>query len=264
MPRNRSDAALSWDAHSAFEPRDGLSGFDALINLSGEPIAQRFTEAHKKRVIESRVGAGAAAIDGLRHAKPRPKVLLNASAIGLYGPRDQTPIDETAQAGVGFLAETTSAWEKAAEPARELGVRVVYLRIGIVLSPKGGALGKMLPAFKAGVGGRLGPGDQGMSWIHIDDLVAAIAHCLEHDNLSGPVNLTAPAPVSNAAFTKALGRVLHRPTFLPVPAFGLKAIFGQMAQPLLLEGAYVLPRALQDSGFVFRHETIEAALADLL
>lgn len=264
VPRNRSDAALSWDAQSAFTPRDGLSGFDALINLSGEPIAQRFTEAHKKRVVDSRVGAGTAAIDGLRHAEPRPKVLLNASAIGFYGAQGREPVDETTPCGPGFLGETTRAWEQAAAEAEQLGVRVVYLRIGVVLSPEGGALAKMLPAFKAGVGGRLGSGEQGMSFVHIDDLIAGIAFCLEHPTIEGPVNLCAPNPVSNAEFTKALGRALHRPTIIPVPGFGLKAIFGEMAQPLLLDGAYVLPKVLQEHGFTFQYETIDATLTDLL
>lgn len=263
VPRKHSEG-LSWDAKTGFSPQDGLSGFDALINLSGEPIAKRFTEDHKRRVISSRVGAGAAALDGLKHASPRPKVLLNASAIGFYGSQGLAPVDETTGTGPGFLGETTRLWEESVASAPELDVRLVYLRIGVVLTLEGGALAKMLPAFKAGVGGRLGGGDQGMSWIHIDDLIAAIVFCLENEAVEGPVNLTAPKPVPNAEFTKELGKALRRPTIFPVPGFGLKAIFGEMAQPLLLDGAYVLPKVLEEHGFKFEYDTIDVALANLL
>jgi uncharacterized protein (TIGR01777 family) len=255
---------IVWDARSQGDWARELDGADAVVNLSGEPIAgRRWSAAQKVNLANSRIYSTRAIVDAISRAQFKPKTLVNASAIGIYGPRDASPIDESAQAGQGFLAAVCAQWEKEALKAEKSGARVVLLRTGIVLDPSGGALAKMLPPFCLGLGGPLGSGEQMMSWVHIDDEVAAIRACLENTALKGPVNLTAPHPVTMKEFARALGRALHRPAAAPVPAFVLKIALGEMSE-MLLTGQNVVPRKLQDAGFSFRYPDLDGALKDLL
>ena len=249
------------------EMAGSLEGADAVFNLAGASIAgKRWSEAYKRELVESRTGTTARIVEAIGRCAVKPRVLVNASAIGWYGPRSADPIDETAGPSSTFLAELCKAWEAAAEGAAASGVRVVKLRTGIVLAGEGGALPKMAFPVKIFQGAKLGRGDQGFSWIHIDDLVAMYLMAALEPGWSGPINATGPEPVSNAAFTKLLGRQLHRP-ILPVPAFlttlALKALVGGLSAELL-EGAYVLPGRARALGFAFRHKTAAAALEDLI
>jgi len=238
-----------------------VDGLDAVVNLAGANVgAGRWTEARKREILESRVRTTEAVVAGILRAGHRPSVLVNGSATGFYGDRGEAPVDESSSRGTGFLAEVVEAWEAATRPAEEAGVRVVRLRTGVVLSPDGGALGKMLPVFKAGAGGRLGSGRQVFSWIALEDVVGAIHFALRTPSFQGVANLTAPEPVTNAGFTHVLGRVLHRPTVASVPAPVIRAIFGEMGQESVLSGANVVPRALLDAGFRFRWPGLEDAL----
>jgi uncharacterized protein (TIGR01777 family) len=187
-----------------------------------------------------------------------------ASAIGFYGERGASPVDETDSAGTGFLADTCQEWEAACQPARDAGLRVVNMRLGVVLSPKGGALQKMLTPFKLGAGGRIGDGKQYWSWVALDDVTGAFLHAIEHDSLSGPINAVAPQAVDNAEFTKVLGKVLKRPTIFPMPAFAARLALGEMADELLLTSTHVLPKVLTESGYEFRYPSLEPALRHLL
>jgi uncharacterized protein (TIGR01777 family) len=245
-------------ALSSFEP-------DAVVHLAGESIAAgRWTPQRKAAIRESRI-AGTALLAGALAAMRRPpKVLVSASAVGFYGDRRGEAIDEGSPPGQGFLAETCRAWEGATAAAAGRGIRVVHLRTGMVLAAHGGALARMLPFFRLGLGGPLGDGRQYVSWIALPDLVASIRHVLMHDGLSGPVNATSPFPATNAEFTRALGRVLSRPAFLPAPAPLLRLAFGEMADALLLSGARVHPRRLEESGFTFRYPQLEPALKAVL
>lgn len=260
--RRNADAPLRWSVEDGFDPPSALSGYDALVHLAGENIAGgRWTEARKQSIRASRVEGTRRVVEALRAASPRPGVFVSMSAVGYYGARGSTELDEHSDPGTGYLADVCTEWEAEAKAAASLeGTRVALLRLGTVLGD-GGALAKMMPAFKLGAGGRLGAGDQYMSWIHIDDVVRAVLHVLEHPECEGPYNLTAPEPATNAAFTQALGRALHRPTVIPVPKFALKAMFGEMAEHLLLTGQRVLPRRLLEAGFSFRHPDLDAALA---
>jgi uncharacterized protein (TIGR01777 family) len=251
---------IRWDPTAGEIDSQSLEGLDALFHLSGENIAGRFTDSHKRAVTESRVSSTGLIARTLAKLARKPKALICASAIGYYGDRGDEPLDESSPPGTGFLPDVCVAWEAAAEPARQAGLRVCHVRVGVVLSTKGGALKELLTPFKLGVGGRLGSGKQFMSWIDYDDIVGAFGHCLVTDELRGPVNGTGPAPVSNAEFTKVLGRVLHRPTLFPLPAAVIRTLFGEMGQVLLLEGARVAPTALEKSGYRFRFSTLEAAL----
>ena len=246
------------------EERDRQTdGADAVINLSGEPIAGgRWTKARKKELITSRLQTTRAWAKAIGKARVRPKVFINASATGYYGPRDDAPVDESAPAGMGFLADLCKEWERQAMKAESLDSRVVLLRTGIVLGRQGGALGKMLLPFKMGLGGPLGSGKQMMSWIHLDDEVSAIRHVLETPSIRGPVNLTAPNPVRMSEFAKCLGKALRRPALIPVPAFALRILLGEMSG-LLLTGQNVIPGALCHSGFQFKFSRLEPALLDL-
>lgn len=259
------EAAVAWDPQAGTLDPAALEGFDAVVHLAGENIgAGRWTAARKARIRGSRVrGTGllCAALAGLDR---KPKVLAAASAVGIYGHRGDEELDEESPPGDGFLPELCRAWEKAAEPAAQAGIRVVNLRMGLVLAREGGALARMLPLFRLGLGGRLGSGAQWMSWITLDDVTAAIAHVLGAEALSGPVNLTAPRPATNRDFTKALARVLRRPAVLPAPAFALRLALGEMADALLLASARVLPRRLAQSGFQFADPLLEPALRRLL
>jgi uncharacterized protein (TIGR01777 family) len=257
--------AIGWDPKAGTIDAARLEGVDAVVHLAGAGIGdRRWNDAYKRELVDSRVlGTGLIARTLAGLTRP-PQVLVSASAVGWYGDRGEEVLDETSAPGTGFLAELCQQWEAAADPAREAGIRVAHTRSGVVLSPRGGALKKELPLFKLGLGGRFGSGRQWQSWIALDDEIAAITHLLTAE-VDGPVNLTAPVPVTNADMTKALGAVLHRPTVLPVPAFGPKLLLGpELAAVLLYEGQRVLPRVLEASGFSFSHPTVEEALLALL
>jgi len=254
-----------WDPDTGKLETSSLTKTDAVINLAGENIAgSRWTDEHKKRIRESRVRGTQLLSESLAQLGVPPRVLVSASAVGFYGSRGDEVLTEESPAGSGFLPEVCKEWEAATEPARQKGIRVVNLRIGMVLSGKGGALTAMLPAFKAGAGGKIGDGRQFVSWIAIDDLTRAISHAVITESLSGPVNTTSPNPVRNLELTKALGKVLGRPAIVPVPAFGIRLMFGEMADALLLASQRVHPTRLEASGFNFQFPEIEPALRHVL
>lgn len=243
-----------------------LEELDALVHLAGEPVGKRWTAARKRAIRTSRVAGTKTLVAALRAARRRPARLLAASAVGFYGPRGDEELDENALPGTDFLAEVCTEWEEASTGARQAEVETVLMRIGVVLSPRGGALATMLPPFRMGVGGRVGSGRQWMPWIHLDDVATAMVHLLEAPagSLEPVYNLTAPNPVTNADFTSALGKALRRPAILPVPGFGMQLAFGEMAGALLLSGQRVVPRRLLASGFEFQHPEIGPALMDLV
>ena len=253
---------VHWNPERGELDTRSLEGVDAVVHLAGETIAERWTREKKERIRTSRVAGTRFLVDGLKRLSKRPSVLIGSSAVGFYGNRGDEELDEGSPPGTGFLPEICQAWEAEVARASELGMRAVRLRTGIVLSTKGGALAKMLLPFKLGLGGPVGSGSQWMSWIHIDDVVGGYHFALHHADLSGAANLTAPQPVRNADFTRALGRALGRPAFLPAPGFALKLIFGEMAQDLLLDGQRVLPRRLESAGYQFQHTGVDDALAD--
>ncbi len=256
---------VRWDPAAGTIDADGLEGLDAVVHLAGENIAaRRWSSRQKDRIRRSRVDGTRLIAQTLAALDRPPELLVNASAIGFYGDRGEEILDEDSPAGSGFLAESCVAWEAATEPARRASVRVALLRIGVVLSPEGGALRRMLPVFRLGLGGRLGHGRQFMSWIALDDLIGAVGHVLHDPTLVGPINVVAPTAVRNREFTRVLGRVLRRPTAFPVPALLLRLALGQMAQELLLGGARIRPARLQRAGFSFRRGDLEAALGSLL
>jgi len=246
---------------AALFPAPDLGGCDAAVNLAGEPINQRWSAAARRRILVSRVEATSAVAEAARRSGT-VKVMVSASATGFYGARGDEALDENSSPGSDFTAQVCSAWEEAARPAAQAGLRLALLRIGVVLHPDGGALQKMLPPFKLGLAGRLGSGRQWMSWVHRDDVVSLVLHALRTDAASGPLNATAPEPVTNADFTTALGRALHRPTFLRAPAAALRLALGEMST-LLLDGQKVFPRRTLETGFHFAYPTLEAALAQL-
>ena len=251
---------VSWDPASRRLDVRALDGVDTMIHLAGASVAERWTARHKREILESRVAGTRLVAESCARMQTRPEVLVCASAIGIYGDRGDTSLDEQSTLGDDFLAEVVQAWERAAAPAREAGIRVVHMRAGIVLNPSGGALAKMIPAFQLGAGGRLGSGRQWMSWVSREDLIGAIHHVLQSTGIAGPVNVTAPEPVTNASFTETLGRILHRPTLAAVPAFALRTIFGEMAQGTILASQRVRPAVLARSGFQFLHPTLSSAL----
>lgn len=257
---------VRWDPMGGTIDAAGLDGHDAVVNLAGPGIGDhRWTDDYKRLVRDARVKGTDLLARTLASLDRPPAVLATGSAVGYYGDRGDEDLTETSGPGSGFLAELVRDWEAAAAPAAEAGIRVVHLRTGIVLSAGGGALKKMLLPFRLGVGGRLGSGRQWFSWISIDDQVGAILHALAGGDVRGPVNFTAPAPVTNAVLTKALGRALHRPTVVPVPRFALRALLGvQLADEMVLGGQRVLPAALETSGYQFRHPTLDEALAAVL
>ena len=262
--RTQGPTDLKWDPMAGV--MDPLpDGLRAVVHLAGESIAEgRWTQAKMARIRESRVQGTRLLAEGLARLPEPPPVLVCASAIGFYGEGGDRIQTEEAARGAGFLADVCADWEQATQPAADAGMRVVQLRIGVVLAPDGGALKKMLPPFKLGLGGRLGSGDQYMSWIHIEDLVHAICKSIDDPSLAGPVNATSPQPVRNQEFTKTLGRVLRRPTIFPLPAFMARLALGKMADELLLASMRVKPERLLDSGFAFRHPNLDGALRDLL
>lgn len=265
LTTDRHDVVRVPRNHDAEIDVGALEGTDAVVHLAGVGIAdKRWTEDHKKRVLESRVKGTERVADAIA-AMTRPPTLLSASAVGYYGNRGSEELTEASSPGKGYLADVCVAWERATAAAESAGARVAHLRTGIVLTPTGGALGKQLPLFKAGLGGRLGGGQQYQSWIALADEVGAIVFALTHPEVRGAINLTAPNPVTNAEFTKALGRALHRPAVLAVPPVALKLAMGtQMAEEMLLSGAKVRPRALEHAGYRFQFPTLDAALTAIL
>jgi uncharacterized protein (TIGR01777 family) len=257
---------LQWDPAAGTIDAAGLEGHDAVVHLAGVGIGDhKWTDQHKAAVLDSRVQGTSLLANTLAGLDRPPAVLASASAVGYYGDRGAQPLTESDGPGTGFLADVVQQWEKAAEPAGQAGIRVARFRSGVVLSDTGGALDKQLLAFKMGLGGRIGSGEQYLSWISLDDEVAAIRHLLTTETIEGAVNLTAPAPVTNGEFTKALGAALGRPTVLPVPKLALHAMFGkEMVAEMLLAGQRVLPAVLEGSGFAFTDIEIESALRRIL
>jgi uncharacterized protein (TIGR01777 family) len=255
---------LSWDpAKQEIESRK-LEGMDAVVHLGGESIMGRWTEEKKRRILESRVQGTDLLSRTLSGLAQKPRVLICASAMGYYGDRQEAWLTEESSPGKNFLSQVCQAWEKACEPAVKAGIRVAHIRIGMVLSPGGGALKKMLLPFKLGLGGKIGSGAQYMSWVTLDDLLKIMEFSMTHDEVKGPVNAVGPEPVTNFDFTKTLGRVLHRPTIFPMPAFAARLVFGQMADELLLSSTRVKPEKLLKAGFRFDHAYLESALKHLL
>jgi uncharacterized protein len=245
-------------------PEAALAGADAVVHLLGEPVAQRWTSESKEAIRRSRVASTRCLVDGLLALAPdrRPAALVSQSASGFYGPRGDEPLSEDAPPGDDFLAGVVVGWEgEAMRAAAEL--RVAVTRTGVVLSPEGGALAKMLPFFRLGIGGPVAGGRQYVPWIHLDDVVGALLFCLDDAQATGPVNLASPNPVTNAELSRTLGRVLNRPAVLPVPAFALKVLYGEMAQ-IVVTGQRVVPSRLKQLGYEFRHPDLEAALRDVL
>jgi hypothetical protein len=255
---------IGWDPESGRLDRDAVSGLDAVVHLAGENLAGRWTEAHRRRIRRSRVEGTALLATTLARAALPPRVLVSASAIGIYGHRGDEVLDETSPPGQGFLPEVGRAWEAAAGPARDAGIRTVLARFGLVLSRRGGVLRQMLPPFELGLGARLGDGRQWMSWIGLDDALGALLHALSCDELAGPANLVAPEPVRNAVFTEQLARVLRRPAIFAIPGFALRLLFDGLADEGLLASTRVRPAALEATGYRFRHPTLEGALRHAL
>lgn len=256
-------SAFRWDAEQGLPPSRALEGTDVVVHLAGEGVAdKRWTEGRKRRILDSRVKGTRHLVEAIRLAAARPSALVAASAVGFYGDAGSEPVTERSRPGAGFLAEVCRAWEAEVERVPD-GVREARIRVGVVLGAGGGALKKMLPPFRLGLGGRLGGGAQYMSWIHLDDLVSLFLHVARTSSVHGPVNGTAPFPVTNAEFTRQLGRALGRPTALPAPAPALRLLLGEMAE-MLLGGQRVLPKAAEASGFRFSFPSLDAALADIV
>jgi uncharacterized protein len=263
--RSAAAGQIMWDPKSGKLDPASLEGCDAVIHLSGAGIGdKRWSDAYRKEILDSRTATTLLLANTIASLQRKPSVFLSGSAIGIYGARGDEQLTETSAHGTGFLADVCKQWEAAAKPAIDAGVRTVFLRTGIVLSPKGGALKKLLPLFRLGIGGKFGNGKQWQSWISMDDEVASIIHLLTA-NVSGAVNLTAPQPVTNAEFTKVLARVVKKPAIVPVPTFAPKILLGgELADALLFTGQRVMPQALTASGYVFKHSTLESALRSLL
>lgn len=262
--RAESGVEIGWNPLAPLSPAK-VSGFDAVVHLAGESIVGRWTEEKKRAIRDSRLQGTRNLAAALAQSDAKPAVLVCASAVGFYGNRGDELLREESPGGQGFLSEVCREWEDASRIAAEAGIRTVNIRIGLVLSAKGGALKRMLTPFKLGLGGRIGSGQQWWSWIHVDDIVRGIHHAIRAESLSGPVNLVAPNPVRNAEFTKVLASVLGRPAFLPVPEFALRLAFGEMAaDELLLASQRVEPAKLTSSGYTFRFRELRAALENLL
>ncbi len=266
LVRESGAKGIFWDPEKAILSASALEGFDAVINLAGENIAgKRWTEKQKEKIKTTRLKTATLLAETMAKLKNKPKVFICASAIGFYGNRANETLDETSNAQAGdFLSDTCEAWENSCKAARDAGIRVVNTRFGIILSPKGGAMAKLLTPFQFGAGGIIGNGKQIMSWIALDDVIYGITYVLQDESISGPVNFTAPKPVTNHEFTKTLGRVLNRPTLFPVPDFAAKLAFGEMADALLLSSQDVRSKKLQASNFKFAYPDLESALRHLL
>jgi uncharacterized protein len=258
--RQGAARAWGWLPETERAPTAAFEEVEAVFHLAGEPVAQgRWTRAKKQRIRDSRVLGTRNLVTTLREMLPRPQVLVCASAIGYYGDRGDQPLDESAPPGQSFLADVCQAWEAEALEAEKLGVRVVLARLGIVLAPRGGALARLLVPFRMGLGGKLGGGEQWMSWVHLDDVVGLLLHAATCKELRGPLNVVSPAPVSNETFTRELGRALSRPTLLQVPRLALSLALGELADALL-ESQRVVPRAAQGSGYAFAYPELGSAL----
>lgn len=256
---------IQWSIEDGFPDASKLEGIDAVVHLAGESVnGLRWTDEKKKAIKESRVRGTHNLVAALSKLKSRPKVLVSASAIGFYGERGDEEITESSASGTGFLADVSKEWESEARRAEDAGIRTVLLRTGIVLSKDGGALGTMLTPFKLGVGGTIGSGKQWMSWISLDDHVRVIEFVIENENIRGAVNAVSPHPVRNEEFTKAMGDVLYRPTFLPLPEFVVSMALGEMGDELLLTSTKVMPKRLEDAGFTFEYPELKPALEHAL
>lgn len=272
LPLNRSVENVEqlpfWDIEQEIiqlNTKEKQEQIDIVIHLAGENIAQDcWTAKKKERIRQSRVKGTRLLAEFFAATAYRPRLMICASAIGFYGDRGQEKLVEHSAKGTGFLADVSHAWEEAAQPARKAGIRVVHTRFGMVFSANGGALAKMLPAFKMGLGGSLGNGSQYISWISLQDAVQAINHIIQQEDLDGPINLVAPHPVTNWQFTKALGKALQRPTFFPIPKFFPSLFLGEMAKEVLFASTRVYPERLEKSGYVFTHPDLDIALPELL
>jgi uncharacterized protein (TIGR01777 family) len=254
--------AYAWDLKNEGVPKPALEGRDAVIHLAGEDVGQRWSKDTKAEILDSREKGTRNLVHSIFDTKPRPKTLICASAAGYYGPRGDEPVDEAEPPGSDWLAEVCARWERQAETAM-LGTRLVIMRTGIVLDAEGGALAKMLPPFKAGLGGPIGSGKQYMPWIHLDDLVGMYLAALDHPTFHGPINASAPEPVTNKQFAKALGRAINRPAVAPVPGFTIKVMYGEMAQ-IVLNGVRLVPGRAAELGYDFQHPDLDEALRDTL
>jgi uncharacterized protein len=261
--RARGDEVVGISLRSGPPSPDALARCDAVVHLAGEEVAQRWTDKARERIRSSRVDGTRGLVQAIAGAQARPRVLVSASAVGYYGHRGDERLDEDAAPGDDFLAQVCVDWEREANAAAEHGVRVVSVRTGVVLSKSGGALAKMLPPFRLGVGGPVAGGRQYLPWIHIDDLVGIYVAAIDNEEWSGPVNAAAPEPVSNAEFSKALGRALHRPAIAPVPALAIRLLYGDMAE-IVTEGQRAIPARALQLGYTFTHADLDEALADAL
>ncbi len=256
---------IEWDAEKGFGDEEKLEDFDAVIHLAGDNIAsENWSEEKKRKIRDSRVVGTRVLVDALKRRIVPPKHFISASAIGFYGNREAELLNEESVVGKGFLPEICEEWESEALKAVNFGARVVLLRTGVVLAKDGGALAKMLTPFKFAVGGVVGSGKQYMSWIALDDVIKIIHFALDNTDLSGAINVTAPNAVTNEEFTRTLGKVINRPTILPIPEFAIKLLFGEMGETLLLEGARVYPQKLLDANFAFDYTDLETALRQIL
>ena len=259
----KSADEIQWDAEKGFsaDEQAKLENFDAVIHLAGDTVeTENWSDEKKRKIEDSRKIGTKVLVDALRQAVNPPKILVSASAVGFYGNRKDEILTEDSPKGEGFFPRVCSQWEEESHKAESFGVRVVTPRIGVVLAKDGGALEKMLTPFKLGVGGVVGSGEQWMSWIALEDLIAIFHFALENESFRGAANATAPSPATNEEFTKTLGKVLHRPTILPIPEFAIKLLFGEMGETLLLQGCRVVPKKLQDAGFKFKYENLEEAM----
>jgi uncharacterized protein len=260
----RRTGEFRWDPEQGYVDPAALHGIDAVVHLAGETVAGRWSEDKKRRILESRVNGTRLVSEATATLGRPPGALVCASAIGVYGDRgDELVTEQSPVSAGGFLADVVRAWEAAAQPARDAGVRVVHTRFGIVQSARGGALKTQLPLFRIGLGGPVGGGRQYVSWVSIDDVVGAIGFALSRTDISGAVNVTAPAPVTQADYARTLGRVLRRPAVLPAPAFAVRLVLGEFANEVL-GGQRVIPQRLSDSGYAFRHRELEPALRHVL
>lgn len=263
--KSTSSETPYWDIENHIIELGAYQKIDVVIHLAGESIAEgRWNQQKKERIKNSRVKGTKLLSEYFSKATYQPKVFISGSAIGFYGSRGEEELSENSQKGTGFLSDVCTQWEEATSKVALSGIRVAKVRFGMVLSSKGGALKKMLFPFKAGFGGIIGDGKQYVSWVTIDDVVGIISHIIKSENLAGAINVVSPTPVTNQIFTKTLGKVLKRPTILPLPAFLAKILLGEMAQELLLSSTKVIPSKLQESGYIYKHATLENALEDML
>jgi uncharacterized protein (TIGR01777 family) len=256
---------IEWHPDRGSIDAPSLEGFDAVINLAGDGIANgRWTEEKKRRILDSRVNGTRLLSETMANVSRKPATFINASAIGFYGSRGDELVDEESGPGEGFLASVCRQWESATAPAEQAGIRVVKLRLGVILTKDGGIMGSMLRPFKLGLGGKVGSGQQVISWVAMDDVVAAIDFILQNESVRGPINVVAPQPVTNEEFTGTLGRVVSRPTFMTMPAFAARLAFGEMADEMMLSGTRVAGKVLNDAGFKFQYPELEGAVRAML